>query len=201
MTTGSFNGENKAGSSYWTPGDLDVSYGGPSDLWGTSFTPVQINNSDFGAYISAKSSGISIANIDHIGIKVYYTNDHSWTAGVDQSDAYQFKISSSTVLGTNDHLSIGLDGDASFSGKVRGQDASSDDEFITKGQLAGGSLASQWATSGTDIYNTNTGKVGIGTTNPTYKFEVADSDILVNEVRIGRGPGNNSNTVFGAPAT
>lgn len=33
----------------------------------------------------------------------------------------------------------------------------------------------QWATNGTNINNTNTGNVGVGTTTPTYKLETAGS--------------------------
>ena len=35
-----------------------------------------------------------------------------------------------------------------------------------------GTAMAQWATNGTNINNTNTGNVGIGTTNPTAKLEV-----------------------------
>jgi hypothetical protein len=51
-------------------------YGGPNDMWGETFTPAQINASNFGFAISAKATGGvagGIANIDHIRIRVYYT--------------------------------------------------------------------------------------------------------------------------------
>jgi hypothetical protein len=38
---------------------------------------------------------------------------------------------------------------------------------------------SQWTTSGNNIYNGNTGNVGVGLTNPTSKFQVAGGDISV----------------------
>lgn len=40
--------------------------------------------------------------------------------------------------------------------------------------------ASPWTVSGTNIYNSNTGNVGIGTSSPTYKFHVAGNNMLIN---------------------
>jgi hypothetical protein len=54
-----------------------TAYGGTSDLWGSSWTPSDINSSDFGFAISAKktATGTRTANIDHIRITVTYTAD------------------------------------------------------------------------------------------------------------------------------
>lgn len=40
-------------------------------------------------------------------------------------------------------------------------------------ELGGGGSATYWLASGDNIYNTNTGNVGIGTTNPDEKLEVS----------------------------
>lgn len=56
--------------------DEYTSYGGSTDLWGTTWTPTDINASTFGVAISAKGvggTGTSQAQIDHIRITVYYT--------------------------------------------------------------------------------------------------------------------------------
>lgn len=51
---------------------------------------------------------------------------------------------------------------------------------------------------GTVILAEFSGNVGVGTASPTKKFEVSGSDIVVNEIVIGKGPGNqSSNTILG----
>ncbi len=42
--------------------------------------------------------------------------------------------------------------------------------------------SSKWTTSGTNIYNNNTGNVGLGTTTPAAKLHVADSSVLFSAV-------------------
>lgn len=41
--------------------------------------------------------------------------------------------------------------------------------------LVGMSVSAQWSTSGTNIYNTNTGNVGIGTSSPTETLDITRS--------------------------
>ena len=68
---------NRSGGAVW-PASLNetqVSYGGPADLWGTTWTQADINNSGFGAAISATCSGAG-ADVGYIGnvyITVYFT--------------------------------------------------------------------------------------------------------------------------------
>ena len=164
---GTITGDNKATPAFWASADADVSYGGNSVLWGTSWTPAEVNDANFGVVISASSNAVSIANIDHIGIKVYYSNDYNWTAGLDVSDNNRFKISSSSSPGTNDRLSIGLDGNAKFTGRVQGQNAQADDEFITKGQLA----ANSWSLKGNTGTDPSTDFIGT-TDGAILKFKV-----------------------------
>jgi hypothetical protein len=55
----------------------------------------------------------------------------------------------------------------------------------------------QWLSNGTSIYY-NAGNVGIGTTNPTAKLQVAGGDALINGLTIGLGLGSvSSNSAFG----
>ncbi|MDD3875739.1 MAG: tail fiber domain-containing protein [Bacteroidales bacterium] len=68
-------------------------------------------------------------------------------------------------------------------GKVLTSDATGNASWQT---LSG---ANTWATSGNDIYSTNSGNVGIGTTTPAKKLEVS-GDALINGHTVGRGGGN-----------
>lgn len=70
-------GINKADTSTaWTSSDVVVTYGGPNDLWGETWTPADINNKNFGSVFSAKRSvgGDRTVFIDQIRMKVYFSD-------------------------------------------------------------------------------------------------------------------------------
>lgn len=69
-------GLNKSSITPW-PGISNYStYGGNTDLWGTTWTPAQIDSSGFGVALKVRnvSNAQQVANVDHIRITVYYTN-------------------------------------------------------------------------------------------------------------------------------
>lgn len=61
----------------WQTSFTDAFYGGPSELWGTTWTPAEINNSDFGFGIVIQGSTNLLQSvggaIDHIQITVYHS--------------------------------------------------------------------------------------------------------------------------------
>lgn len=57
----------------WPTANAYTSYGGSSNLWGTTWTVAEINNSGFGARVSAIVQN-GTANIDHIRITVWYAS-------------------------------------------------------------------------------------------------------------------------------
>ena len=69
-------GDNKANATPWPNTLTAVTYGGPTDLWGTTWTPAEINAVDFGAAVSAHrdNNGNSNRNavVDTIQVTVYY---------------------------------------------------------------------------------------------------------------------------------
>jgi hypothetical protein len=56
----------------WPDADTYQTYGGSSDLWGTTWTPSTVNHAGFGMELQADALN-SIASIDHIRITVYYS--------------------------------------------------------------------------------------------------------------------------------
>ncbi len=64
----------------------------------------------------------------------------------------------------------------------------SHDLQVCTGTAWGGGGDSLWAGSGADIYNTNTGNVGIGTNVPTSAKLVVSGDVLLNGTIEGPGP-------------
>lgn len=73
---GSIIGDNKASASGWTGTLTTATYGSSSDLWGTTWTPTDINSGNFGFAFSAEISGLLgvflSADIDNVRIIVYY---------------------------------------------------------------------------------------------------------------------------------
>ncbi len=77
MKAGAQVGTNHASGSGWSGSDGVAVYGHPADLWGTTWTPAQINASDFGLLFSAQmNAGLAslflTANIDAISVTVHY---------------------------------------------------------------------------------------------------------------------------------
>lgn len=78
MKGGAVTGSDKASAAAWPAADVEVSYGGTSDLWGTTWTAEEINDAGFGVAISAQKSsgggGQKTAYIDHIKITITYSS-------------------------------------------------------------------------------------------------------------------------------
>ncbi len=75
------SGDNKADTvNSWGNSDTNTytSYGGTGDLWDLSLSESDVENSGFGVAISAKTVFRAKSLIDHVRIKVYYTNDEPY---------------------------------------------------------------------------------------------------------------------------
>ena len=72
---GVISGTNEASATGWTTGDLTVTYGGSTDLWGLALTPADVNASNFGAVLAVATNAVAgVASVDYMSITVYYTN-------------------------------------------------------------------------------------------------------------------------------
>lgn len=76
IKNGVITGSNKAKSGSWSSSDSYSSYGGATDLWGTTLTPEDVNSPNFGIAFSATIGGLlgtlPSADIDHIRINMSY---------------------------------------------------------------------------------------------------------------------------------
>lgn len=71
---GTIGSENKADTTTsWPDIDAYVTYGGSTDKWSETWTAEDINDADFGVVISADVVHPASIAVDHIQIKVYYT--------------------------------------------------------------------------------------------------------------------------------
>jgi hypothetical protein len=69
-------GDNKAATGTWGLTLATQTYGGSSDLWGTTWTPEDINNNGFGVRFRANILQMSqTANVNYIQIRVHYAPD------------------------------------------------------------------------------------------------------------------------------
>jgi hypothetical protein len=67
--------DHAATSIEWENTYEEISYGGPGDLWGESWTPDIVNSYGFGVALSvyyASTAGNDWPYVDHISVTVYY---------------------------------------------------------------------------------------------------------------------------------
>lgn len=75
LKAGTAVGDNKADTgTEWPVGDGAATYGGATDLWGTTWTVDDVNHADFGVLIKASIGLMSrTAQVDYVEITVHYT--------------------------------------------------------------------------------------------------------------------------------
>jgi hypothetical protein len=73
VKAGAVTGSNLASAVVWPSSNTAQTYGGTTNLWGTTWTAADINATNFGAALSATAAGNRTANVDYFQITVYYT--------------------------------------------------------------------------------------------------------------------------------
>jgi hypothetical protein len=93
LKNGVIAGNNQASTSEWSTADQYVTYGGPGDLWGTTWNAAEINNSLFGSSMAVEVFN-GTARVDHMRITVYTLS----TLPVELIDFYASKTENRTVM-------------------------------------------------------------------------------------------------------
>jgi len=70
VKAGNVVGEDRASLLEWTTTDTYMTYGGPTDTWGESWTVAEVNAGQFGAAIAARVQSAT-ARVDHMRITIY----------------------------------------------------------------------------------------------------------------------------------
>ena len=95
VKAGAYVGDQKKAGGEWPTSPAWARYGGARDLWGTTWTPAQINAPDFGVALKAKpkfgstdASGFPVLYVDAFEITVYYTDaaGQKWATTGDPTD-------------------------------------------------------------------------------------------------------------------
>ncbi len=100
IKAGSIVGTDKSSAAAW-PGDWEsTTYGG--DLWGTTWTPAQVNASDFGVSIQATHAASTLSFVDAIRVRVNYTTtsttDHRSNTHFLMATGFNFGISNDALI-------------------------------------------------------------------------------------------------------
>ncbi|MCR4339413.1 MAG: glycine-rich protein [Gemmatimonadaceae bacterium] len=77
---GTVVGDDKAAATQWPSVDTYKTYGGATDMWGTTLTPAQVNAADFGVVLSATVT-TGTAEVDHVRMTIHYTAQGSGDPG------------------------------------------------------------------------------------------------------------------------
>ncbi len=122
------DGVNGVGNNYaivgveWTDGIADITYGtGQTDLWGTTWTPQEIRDTDFGAYIVVKEKAGEGRDVEihEMQIVVYYRRGTTQTrsTGIYFSDG-SYRISNESDLSSDLDYVLTKEGVHMFGGRT-----------------------------------------------------------------------------------
>ena len=107
LKAGAVDGDDRSVASHWSATERVVTYGGPTDLWGLTLTPADINAADFGAAVRWRRDGTSVktARVDHVQLRVYFT---AAAAALAPADGAHGHVAATASFGQ--HHQLGVDG-------------------------------------------------------------------------------------------
>ena len=175
-------GANKSTGVTWPGAEAPITYGSPTDLWGTTWTPAEINAAGFGATLNPLNTGSTQdAEVDYHRIIVYYTD-----VDVTAPDAVT-DLATGTVLSTSVQLTWTAPGDDGATGTATTYDVRYSTSTITAGNWASatqatGEPAPQVAGSAETFTVTGLSP------STTYYFAIKTSDEVPNESGLSNVP-------------
>jgi hypothetical protein len=194
---GAIVGDNRAGGTPWPTAFATATYGGPTDLWGTTWTPADINADNFGVVLSVQrpaAGGASrTATVDYMQITVNFTLPDTTTTvdcgGGTPEVTYGSSIACVATVTRVDGIytpsgtvSWGTDGSGSFETSpctLIGANGSSTCSVNYLPNAVGGGLHLITAIySGDDIYESSSGGQSV-TVNPRPITVTADAQTKV----------------------
>jgi hypothetical protein len=108
IKNGTVTGSNHATATHWSETESYSSYGGSSDLWGTSWSVADINASNFGLSFSASINGlvglIPEVLINHIRLTVYYLEPPLLTIAFQQFEVAEGNSHAAELTWTSNEL-------------------------------------------------------------------------------------------------
>ncbi len=106
---GTIGSTDKSSGTAWTTSDVFLSHGGASDLWGETWTPADINATNFGAALSAIGSvtAPSMPQVDSVRITVTYT-----VASTISVSGTVYTNEGTTTMGAGKTVSVSVNGAA-----------------------------------------------------------------------------------------
>lgn len=109
VKAGVIGSTDRSNATSWTSSDVFLSHGGPADLWGTTWTPADINASNFGAALSVVGDPGSptIALVDSVRITVTYT-----VAATSSISGTVYTDQGVTTMGAGKTVSVSINGAA-----------------------------------------------------------------------------------------
>ena len=176
-------GSNKSTGVTWPTSEASITYGSPTDLWGTTWTPAEINAGGFGATLNPLNTGnAEDAEVDYHRIIVYYNTGSDTTPPDDVTD-----LATGTVTSSSIDLSWTAPGDDGATGTATTYDVRYSTSTITAGNWASATQATGEpapSVAGSAETFTVTGL----SESTTYFFAIKTSDEVPNESVISNVP-------------
>lgn len=115
IKAGSYVGNDESAGAAWNNGsDTNGQYGSATDLWGTTWTPLDIRNSGFGVGLAITKAMVAASYVDYIVIVVYYhvmkVNQIDYYYNFQFTDATRASVTSLvyTVNGLTSNATVGI---------------------------------------------------------------------------------------------